>query len=66
MILLLASRDAEVAKRADVVIIMVQDTPHVETILFGEKGVAEDLSAEKLVTDMPLACRCRTPQWYSS
>ena len=31
----------EVAEEADVVIIMVPDTPHVEDVLFGENGVAE-------------------------
>ena len=43
---------AEVAKRSDVVIIMVPDTPHVEAVLFGENGVAEGLSAGKTVVDM--------------
>ncbi|WP_197338104.1 2-hydroxy-3-oxopropionate reductase [Ralstonia solanacearum] len=33
----------EVAKRADIVFIMVPDTPHVEAVLFGEKGVAKAL-----------------------
>jgi len=41
-----------VAKRADIVIVMVPDTPHVDAVLFGEKGVAEGLSAGKLVIDM--------------
>ena len=43
---------AEVAKRADIVIIMVPDTPHVETALFGENGVASGLTAGKIVVDM--------------
>jgi len=43
---------AEVAKRSDVVIIMVPDTPHLEEVLFGENGVAEGLSAGKTVVDM--------------
>jgi 2-hydroxy-3-oxopropionate reductase len=34
---------AEVAKRADIVIVMVPDTPHVEEVLFGEDGVAAAL-----------------------
>jgi len=42
----------EVAQRAEVVITMVPDTPHVATALFGEKGVAEGLSAGKIVIDM--------------
>ncbi|MEW6254607.1 MAG: 2-hydroxy-3-oxopropionate reductase [Pseudomonadota bacterium] len=43
---------AEVAQKADVVILMVPDTPHVEEALFGAKGVAEGLSAGKIVVDM--------------
>jgi 2-hydroxy-3-oxopropionate reductase len=42
----------EVAKRADIVICMVPDTPHVEDVLFGETGVAKGLSKGKLVIDM--------------
>jgi 2-hydroxy-3-oxopropionate reductase len=36
---------AEVANRADIIIIMVPDTPHVEAVLFGENGVEEGLKA---------------------
>ncbi len=43
---------AEVAKRADIVIVMVPDTPHVEAVLFGDEGVAAGLSVGKLVIDM--------------
>jgi 2-hydroxy-3-oxopropionate reductase len=43
---------AEVAKRADVIIVMVPDTPHVEAVLFEEEGVAQGLSAGKIVVDM--------------
>jgi 2-hydroxy-3-oxopropionate reductase len=42
----------EAAETGDVVIIMVPDTPDVETVLFGENGVAEGLSAGKIVVDM--------------
>ena len=42
----------EVAKNADIVILMLPDTPHVETVLFGYEGVASGLSDEKLVIDM--------------
>ncbi|MFZ6654975.1 2-hydroxy-3-oxopropionate reductase [Undibacterium sp. TJN19] len=42
----------EVAKRADIIIIMVPDTPHVEAALFGENGVAAGLEADKIVVDM--------------
>jgi 2-hydroxy-3-oxopropionate reductase len=41
-----------VAEAADVVILMLPDTPDVELVLFGENGVAEGLSAGKLVVDM--------------
>jgi len=42
----------EVAKRADVIIVMVPDTPHVEEVLFGEDGVAAGLTPGKIVVDM--------------
>ncbi len=42
----------EVARRADIIIIMVPDTPHVEAALFGESGVAAGLEAGKIVVDM--------------
>jgi len=49
----------EVAKRADIVIVMVPDTPHVEAVLFAEKGVAaafkaagKEASHSKIVVDM--------------
>ena len=42
----------EVAKRADIVLIMVPDTPHVDDVLFGEDGVAKGLSKGKTVVDM--------------
>jgi 2-hydroxy-3-oxopropionate reductase len=42
----------EVAERAETVITMVPDTPDVEKVLFGEAGVAEGLSAGKIVVDM--------------
>jgi len=43
---------AEVAKSADVIIIMVPDTPDVELVLFGKGGVAEGLTKGKTVVDM--------------
>lgn len=42
----------EVARRADVVILMLPDTPDVETVLFGKAGVAQGLTPGKLVIDM--------------
>ena len=51
----------EVAQKADVVITMVPDTPHVEAALFGDNGVAQGLSKGKTVVDMssisPLATK---------
>jgi 2-hydroxy-3-oxopropionate reductase len=41
-----------VAQRADIVFIMVPDTPDVEAVLFGEAGVASGLSPGKTVVDM--------------
>src|SRR6516164_2628948 len=50
-----------VAARAEVVILMVPDTPDVEAALFGADGVAQGLSRGKTVVDMssiaPLATR---------
>ena len=43
---------AEVAKLADIIIVMVPDTPHVEAVLFGDNGVASGLSKGKIVVDM--------------
>lgn len=42
----------ELAEKADVIIIMVPDTPHVESVLFDKNGVADGLSAGKIVVDM--------------
>ncbi|MBR7069825.1 MAG: 2-hydroxy-3-oxopropionate reductase [Oxalobacter sp.] len=42
----------EVAQKSDIVFIMVPDTPDVEAVLFGAGGVAEGLSAGKIVVDM--------------
>jgi len=42
----------EVAQRADVVFVMVPDTPDVERVLFGENGVAQGLAKGKTVVDM--------------
>ena len=52
---------AEVAKRGDIIITMLPDTPQVDEVLFGDKGVAAGLSAGKVVVDMssiaPLATK---------
>ncbi len=42
----------EVAEKADIVIIMVPDTPHVASALFDENGIAAGLSKGKAVVDM--------------
>ncbi|WP_377297137.1 2-hydroxy-3-oxopropionate reductase [Rhizobium sp. SGZ-381] len=51
----------EVAQAAEVVILMLPDTPDVENVLFGKNGVAQALGRGKLVIDMssisPLATK---------
>jgi len=42
----------EVAQHSDVIITMLPDTPHVESVLFGENGVAAGLTAGKIIIDM--------------
>ena len=42
----------EVAEQAEVIFLMVPDTPDVEKVLFGENGVAGALGAGKTVVDM--------------
>ncbi len=46
------SSGKEVAERADVIFLMVPDTPHVEAALFNDGGIAAGLSAGKIVVDM--------------
>lgn len=41
-----------VAEAADIIITMVPDTPDVDSVLFGEQGVAAGLAPGKLVIDM--------------
>jgi 2-hydroxy-3-oxopropionate reductase len=43
---------SEVAQKADIIFTMVPDTPDVEKVLFGDKGVAAGLSKGKVVVDM--------------
>ncbi|CAG2151510.1 2-hydroxy-3-oxopropionate reductase [Cupriavidus yeoncheonensis] len=51
----------EVARRSEIVILMLPDTPDVERVLFGEHGVAAGLSRGATVVDMssisPIATR---------
>ncbi len=42
----------EVAGHAEVIFVMVPDTPHVESVLFDDNGIAAGLSAGKVVVDM--------------
>ena len=42
----------EVAQAADVIILMLPDTPDVQAVLFGENGVAEGMTKGKTVIDM--------------
>jgi 2-hydroxy-3-oxopropionate reductase len=42
----------EVAKKADISIVMVPNTPHVESILFGDNGMLPALGPGKIVIDM--------------
>ena len=42
----------EVAQKADIIFLMLPDTPDVELVLFGADGVAEGLSSGKTVVDM--------------
>jgi 2-hydroxy-3-oxopropionate reductase len=44
--------NADVARAADVIILMLPDTPDVEKVLLGKDGVAEGLSKGKTVVDM--------------
>ena len=43
---------AEVATKADIIFMMVPDTPDVEKVLFGDNGIASGLSKGKTVVDM--------------
>jgi 2-hydroxy-3-oxopropionate reductase len=42
----------ELAQKADVIFLMVPDTPDVERVLFGENGISSGLSKGKIVVDM--------------
>jgi 2-hydroxy-3-oxopropionate reductase len=43
---------SEVARKSEVIIVMVPDTPHVAAALFDPKGIAEGLAKGKIVVDM--------------
>ncbi len=42
----------DLARQADIIFIMVPDTPHVADVLFGDQGVAAGLTPGKTVVDM--------------
>ena len=44
--------NADVARAAEVIILMLPDTPDVDKVLFGKEGVAEGLTKGKTVIDM--------------
>jgi 2-hydroxy-3-oxopropionate reductase len=48
----LCANGKEVAQKADVIVTMVPDTPHVQAALFDAGGIAEGLSKGKIVVDM--------------
>ena len=46
------ANNTEVAQKADIIFIMVPDTPDVQKVLFADDGVAKGLSTGKIVVDM--------------
>lgn len=48
----LCTTNKGVAERADIIFIMVPDTPQVQEVLFGENGVIKGLTPGKIVVDM--------------
>ena len=54
---------SEVAQKADIIIIMVPDTPQVAAVLFDEGGVAQGLTAGKTVIDMSSISPIETKQF---
>jgi 2-hydroxy-3-oxopropionate reductase len=44
--------NADIARAADVIILMLPDTPDVDKVLFGKESVAEGLTKGKVVVDM--------------
>ena len=53
----------EVAEQADIIIIMVPDTPHVASVLFDDGGVAQGLAKGKIVVDMSSISPIETKQF---
>ncbi|MFY7942736.1 MAG: 2-hydroxy-3-oxopropionate reductase [Burkholderiaceae bacterium] len=48
----LCTSNKGVAERADIIFIMVPDTPQVQEVLFGDNGVVQGLTPGKIVVDM--------------
>jgi 2-hydroxy-3-oxopropionate reductase len=48
----ICATNADVARAADIIFLMLPDTPDVQAVLFGKDGVAEGLSQGKIVVDM--------------
>jgi len=46
------SSSADAASKAEIIITMLPDTPDVESVLFGSRGVVEGLAEGKIVVDM--------------
>lgn len=55
----------EVAEKADIIFTMVPDTPDVEKVLFGDKGIASGLSKGKVVVDMSSISPIATKEFAS-
>lgn len=53
----------EVAQKADIIFLMVPDTPHVQSVLFDPEGVADGLSPGKIVVDMSSISPIETKQF---
>ena len=56
---------SEVAMRADIIIVMVPDTPDVEEALFGKDGVAKGLRPNTIVVDMSSISPIETKKFAS-
>lgn len=50
----------EATAAADIIILMVPNTPQVEEVLFGDNGVEQSLTADKTVIDMSSICPIET------
>ena len=47
-----ADSPQEVARKSSIIITMVSDTPDVESVIFGEKGIIEGIKPDSVVIDM--------------